>query len=329
MTIPVQVPFNQYVASGTNDTFTFTFRILDNEDLIVSIDGEIQVETIDYDVVGVTDLGGDVVFLSNPDQDELIVLVREIPVDQDVVYTPFDPFPAKSHEGALDKLTMIIQDAFVRTLTRTGEGLPLDPTGQFWDALSKRIRNVVAPALSTDVANKAYVDSQVGNPFDPSANENITGVWSFSQVITGITTGNLVASSLDPYPIKNAAEAITGAWTVADGGGSARKIAARNPRHRELVADDIPIQADEGIILRVQAPITSIILAELEAQTTFSIFAKASGYTLVEGPGVTINHYDGLGITPPTGDRIILRASVIDVVYESSTEISIYGNGIT
>ena len=46
MTIPVQIPFNQSVASGITDTFAFTFRILADEDQNVSV--EVIVQVLDF-----------------------------------------------------------------------------------------------------------------------------------------------------------------------------------------------------------------------------------------------------------------------------------------
>ena len=330
MTIPVQNPSNTYVGDGAQDTFAFTFRILQNSDLIVTLDGFPQTENSDYTVQNVTELGGDVVFEAGsiPALNVVINLIRSTSNDQLVDYNPFDAFPAEIHELALDKLTMIVQE-LSNISGASNIGLPLDPTQSFWDAISLQIKNLPNPTADTDAANKGYVDTQVGSPFDPSADQLITGLWAFAQVISGTTTGNLIASSLDPYGQLDLNEIVAGQWRFFDAAGSARRVAARNPRERELLINTVPTQEDEGIILRVGAVITSIILDPLEAQTTFSIFAKASGYTLGEGSAVTINYYDGQGNVPPTGNRTIARASIIDVVYESQTEVSIFGNGIS
>ncbi len=330
MTVPVQIPQNSYTADGINDTFAFTFRILENNDLSVFVDSVLQVDGSNYDLANVTDAGGDVVFQAGsiPVLNAIVSLTRFTDKDQQTVYNPFDPFPAKTHERGLDKLTMLIQELEQEITSATGAGLPIDPTGVFWDALSKRIQNLQTPALATDAANKSYVDSVVGGGVDPSANVTVTGLWTFTQVINGLTTGNLILADLDPYTARIIAEVITGAWTFADGAGSQRKVGARNPRERSITVDDTPTQADEGAILRVNAAITSITLEQLEAQTTFTILADVSGYNLVEGAGVTFKLFDGKDLAPPTGDQVIKRASSIQVIYESATEVSIYGNGV-
>ncbi len=332
MTITVQTPRNTYIADGVQDTFSFDFRILENSDLRVLVDSVLQQESVHYNLTNITELGGNVVFIVIPVLNAEVSLVRSTSESQQVVYTPFDPFPAKTHEAALDKLTMLIQELFLATGDiQPGQGLPLDPTGIFWDSGSKQIRNTSNPVNGQDVATKEYVDlgdAGAGNGFDPSADETITGSWTFDNIILGIASGNLVPADLNDYTRRNIAETITALWLVNDGAGSARKIAARNPRERAVIVNDVPTQADEGAILRVTGPISNITLEQLEAQTTFTIFAKQSGYSLLAGAGVNINLYDGLGLTPPIGDRLILRASAVQVQYESPTEVTIYGTGI-
>jgi len=329
MTIPVQIPRNTYTADGVNDTFSFTFRILNNADLAVKVDGILQAEGVNYDVVNVTPLGGDIVFQAGsiPVLNSSVSIERDTSLDQNTDYVAGDPFPAETHEIALDKLTMIVQELSNVLQAVSGTGLPLDPTGVFWDALSRRIQNLPAPALATDAANKSYVDSLVGTGVDADNNETITGLWTFTQVINGLTTGNLILADLAPYTARIVAEAITGAWTFADGAGSQRKVAARNPRERLVISDDIPTQFDEGAILRVTGAITTITLEQLEPQTTFTVLADATGYTMVEGAGVTFKLFDGKGLAPPTGDQVIKRASSTQVIYESATEVTLYGNG--
>lgn len=112
MTIPIQIPKNEYIGNGVQDTFAYTFSILANEDITVTVDGILQVLATDYNLSNQTENGGDIVFVggSIPADTLPIIILRETPQDQDVVYTPYDPFPAKTHEGALDKITMLIQE---------------------------------------------------------------------------------------------------------------------------------------------------------------------------------------------------------------------------
>ena len=54
--------------------------------------------------------GGTVTFVTAPPTGNTVVLLRITPLTQLTDYTPNDPFPAESHETALDKLTHITQE---------------------------------------------------------------------------------------------------------------------------------------------------------------------------------------------------------------------------
>lgn len=111
MTVITQITESTYVANGSTLVFAYNFRILDESHLKVYAD-EVIVDSADYTVTGVgAASGGDVDFTPSgaPTNGTIIRLSREIPITQLVDYQPNDPFPADTHEAALDKLTMITQ----------------------------------------------------------------------------------------------------------------------------------------------------------------------------------------------------------------------------
>src|SRR3972149_6183129 len=109
MTISVQQPFVEYLGNSVATVFPYTFRILDETHLQVFIDGVLQ--SSGYTVSGVNQPnGGNVTFGTAPSIGAEISLVRVVTLDQQVDYQPFDAFPAETHERALDKLTMIVQE---------------------------------------------------------------------------------------------------------------------------------------------------------------------------------------------------------------------------
>ena len=205
MTIAEQTPTISYTGDGVATVFSFAFQILDNADLIVTINEVTQVENTDYTIENLSVSGGDVDFgiSTAPAVDDAILILRNTPDDQDVLYTPFDPFPAKTHEGALDKLTLIVQELRQNTAVDLSDVLSLDPTKVFWDAETKRIKDLVQPQDPNDAATKQYADDVAGSGFDPTVDRLITGEWTFSQLILGTTSGN-TANALD--------EVITGLW---------------------------------------------------------------------------------------------------------------------
>lgn len=109
MTIQAQDPRINYTADGIQDTFAYDFIVLDETDLEVYEDGVLTI--LDYSVTGIgTPSGGTVVYTSTVPADGVgITILRNVPLTQEVDYQPYDPFPADTHEGALDKLTQISQ----------------------------------------------------------------------------------------------------------------------------------------------------------------------------------------------------------------------------
>ena len=206
MTISEQTPTVAYTGDGVATVFSFAFQILDNADLIVTVNAVTQVENTDYTIENLTVNGGDVDFgiSAAPADGDAISIARNTPRDQDVIYTPFDPFPAKTHEGALDKLTLIVQELVggVQDVDLS-DVLSLDDTKTFWEADTKRIKNLVQPQDPNDAATKQYADDITGSGFDPTVDRTITGAWEFTQVIVGVVDGN---------PAKALDEVISGAW---------------------------------------------------------------------------------------------------------------------
>ena len=111
MTVSSSTSRNSYNGNGTTDTFAYTFRILDETHVAVYEDGVLKTITTHYTVTGVGDAsGGNIVFVTPPVTGTLnVVFVRNVPITQETDYVENDPFPAASHEDALDKLTMIVQ----------------------------------------------------------------------------------------------------------------------------------------------------------------------------------------------------------------------------
>lgn len=125
MTVSSQIFFNEFTGDGIEDTFAYTFRILDESHIDVTVDDVAQTLNVDYTVENVTSSGGDIVF-GTPPADTLTVRVeRNTPRTQETAYNEYDPFPAASHEEGLDKLTMSQQE-FAQRLT-IAEATHFDP----------------------------------------------------------------------------------------------------------------------------------------------------------------------------------------------------------
>ena len=110
---------NKVIRDGDGSllTFSYDFKIFADADLDVYIRTAAGTETLkslstNYSVTGAGNTaGGNVVFVSGeaPSATEKVVIQRKLDLTQGTDYTPNDPFPAASHEEALDRLTFITQ----------------------------------------------------------------------------------------------------------------------------------------------------------------------------------------------------------------------------
>ena len=119
MTVSSTLTKNSYDGDGTTPDFTYSFKIFDDDDITVIIrtiaTGTETVKTkgTHYTVSGVGNAGGGTVTFTVgniPVATEKVFLVRSTALTQATDYTPNDPFPAESHENALDKLTFMAQE---------------------------------------------------------------------------------------------------------------------------------------------------------------------------------------------------------------------------
>jgi len=111
MTIQSQTSSINYTGNGGTTVFAYNFKTLDQTWLQVYINGVLKTLTTDYSVSGVGSAsGGNITFVTAPSNGSVVYIARSnIPTTQLVDYTANDSFPAETHEEALDKLTMLIQ----------------------------------------------------------------------------------------------------------------------------------------------------------------------------------------------------------------------------
>ena len=115
MTVSSQKTIKSANGDGSNVTFPYDFKIFAAGDLTVILRSATGTETVQeltthYSVTNVgVDTGGNVVFETAPAVGVTVVNRRNILQTQLTDYTANDPFPAESHEDALDRLTFIAQ----------------------------------------------------------------------------------------------------------------------------------------------------------------------------------------------------------------------------
>ncbi|BAQ86272.1 tail fiber [uncultured Mediterranean phage uvMED] len=106
---------NSYNGDNSTTSFAYTFPIHSTSELQVILraaNGTETVQTITthYSIVDNGAAGGQVNFVTAPGTGIAVVLLRDTNLTQETDYISNDPFPAETHEAALDKLTLQQQE---------------------------------------------------------------------------------------------------------------------------------------------------------------------------------------------------------------------------
>lgn len=116
MTISTTTSRQSYNGNGVTTIFSVPFRFFQNADLVVQLvtnstgASTTLVLGTHYTVSGAdAEAGGSVTMVTPPAVGQTLVVRRVIAATQEVDYVAGDPFPAETHERALDRLTMLSQ----------------------------------------------------------------------------------------------------------------------------------------------------------------------------------------------------------------------------
>lgn len=210
MTVSTTTSRADYTGNGTTTAFAVPFYFLDDSHLTV-LRTQISTGVIttlaittNYTVSGAGNpAGGTVTCVVAPTTDQKISILRNVPLTQLNTYVPNDPFPAASHERALDKLTMEVQqldEAIDRALTlpaNTAAGsvsaaLPSPVANRLigWDNTATALQNVDAQTLATIITSgNTYSDLFSGNGVQTAftLSNNPGSVSNLDVSISGVT----------------------------------------------------------------------------------------------------------------------------------------------
>ena len=178
MTISTTNPRVIFTGNGSTKAFATSFKFAADADLVVilrTIATEADVVktlTTHYTVTGAgLSSGGTVTMGTAPTSAQQLIIYNNPALTQTVDYVSGDAFPAETHEGALDKLTLQHQrtrDLTSRSITladgdTVGDGTYVTSTNRFaFIPLRDGGDMLTAPGVTDDQA-KIYIDSADGS----------------------------------------------------------------------------------------------------------------------------------------------------------------------
>ena len=270
---------NSASANGTQHSFPYSFKIFADGDLTVIVRSANDTETVkalntDYIVTNAGNAnGGNVLFKFNtgnsndahfsssdkrPQSGETVLIRRNLTLTQGTDYVENDPFPAESHENALDRITMIaqqLQEAIDRSLKisrtntmtsteftvgatdRANKILSFDSTGEL------TITTAIGTSRGNWAASTAYAERDIVK--DTSTNNifivNTAHTSSGSQPLT--TNANsakytlLVDAASATTSANNAASSATAAANSATAAAASETAAANATVNVQLAED--------------------------------------------------------------------------------------------
>jgi len=114
MTVSSSTNRDDHAGNGVTVAFTVNFKFLANSHIRVIHKDALGVETTwveitDYTLTGAGNPTGTLTAVTAPASGETITILRNVPQTQETDYVENDSFPADTHETALDKLTMQVQ----------------------------------------------------------------------------------------------------------------------------------------------------------------------------------------------------------------------------
>jgi hypothetical protein len=224
MTISSTTAKVSYAGNGTTTAFVVPFYFLDASHLKVVKRTAAGIETTltlttNYSVTGAGVLsGGTVTLLVAPLSGETLVIARNAPLTQIIDYQTNDPFPAETHEQALDKLTMLVQQ-LQEQLDRAVKVAITDTTNP--DALVTSVANSAASASSSAASAASslatfqgvYYGSYTADPTtDPLGNAITAGDLYYNTATSKlrIYTGSAWADTATATPVSYNTQSFSG-----------------------------------------------------------------------------------------------------------------------
>lgn len=157
MSIPVQTPFNLYIANGSTTVFPYRFLLNQASDLRVTANGKVIASGFSVSGEG-NPSGGQITFSRPPESGTKISILRNIPLRRDTEYQDNGDLLASTINADFDRLWMAVQGVDAATnlaLSRSGQD------ADYYDAKGMPVANLKDPVSPQDAVTKKVLDAAV------------------------------------------------------------------------------------------------------------------------------------------------------------------------
>ena len=261
-----------YIGNDVQTSFVFVFRADDTTWIDLNFTTDLLSITLNADQDSAP--GGTVEYSVAPPNLQLIRITRITPQDQDLDYTRYDAFDSESHEDALDKLTMQVQDlqetidgftsdAILANGTLDDTILRWNDTGQTWDEFFAYIFPLldgnIGQAIVTDGAGNLSFSSVSGSVNDGTVDGQINiwdvGLDQWVPVADGVLrinplgppsnpNGRIISGGSSTTDVRkatlvvNVGASVTAVWSTNKGGGTQEGFYSRSQLNGSTVFHD-------------------------------------------------------------------------------------------
>jgi hypothetical protein len=258
-----------YNGDGSTVAFTIPFYFLNNTDIVVlSVSPSGQSTklfyNVDYTVSGAgVETGGMITATTAPVSSSQIIIYRDPDATQLVDYQDNDPFPAETHELALDKLTMLVQ----RDRERLDRAFVLD------DSDTSGASTMIPSPSGTNVIGWNADGSALVNYSPSSLGTTVAAASWQTQIFSGDGIQTAFVLNTDIGTASNCDVSISGVTRVA---GQHFTYNSANKTITFLVA---PASATDNVAIRYGTAIPAQALGVADLSNVINTLGIASGGT--------------------------------------------------
>jgi hypothetical protein len=351
MTVSSTTARVSYSGNGSTTAFSVTFYFLDDADLKVVVRASDGTETIkvldtDYTVTGEGNpSGGTVTFGTAPASGTTIVIVRNVALTQNTDYQANDPFPAETHEEALDRLTMIAQqqqtaiDRVVRfpvtdssaldaelppSATRANKLIKFDASGNIGVTTENYDADLAAvAAIADDVSAVAAIDTNVTTVAGIDSDvTTVAGIAGNVTTVAGISADVTAVAGIDQTDLGNVADIAADVTTVAGIAADVSAVAA-------IDSDVTTVAADGTDIGTVSTNIASVnTVAGISGNVT-TVAGISANVTTVAGISANVTTVAGIAASVPTVAGISADVTAVAAVDSDVTTVAGIDSDVT